>query len=742
MSNLSELLPAGAGAKSAEFVASGTLASGQTVALKSDGAVEAISATSVSESLGTATTFVTELSNRNTATVFDSVNNKIVVVYVDPTNSYYATARVGTISGSTISFGTAVVFDSSGASTYITATFDSSAGKIVVSYRNPFAVSKALVGTVSGTSISFGSSTTYTEPSLFTNITFDSTNNKVVIVGRDTSNSEYGTAVVGTVSGTSISFGSKVVYNSATSNYNIASFASGSGQIIVAYQNDGLSGRPSAILGTVSGTSISFGSSTIVEEVNANYVQVQYDPSTDKAIVMYQYGSTNGRAAVGTISGNSISFGTPVTVGTNGFGRHNWTTFDTNLNQIISVALLYNTYPYPTVVTSGKVSGDTISFSTLLTVTSQAYNTGNLSAGFDSNLNKAVLVYGDGAASDAGKAVVYQAGGTLTNSADFIGITDQAIADTATGAVIVQGGVSEKLSGLTVGADYYVQADGSLAGSAGIPYDISSASLSTSFSISAQQTLPTGLAFSSDGTKMFTCGELNSDVDEYTLSTAYDVSTASYSQNFSIAGQETEPTGLAFNTDGTKMFVLGNAGNDVNEYALSTGFDVSTASFSQSFSISAQEATPHGIAFNTDGTKMFIVGRAGVDVNEYDLSTGFDVSTASYSQNFSVSSQEADPLGIAFNSDGTKMFITGDSNNAVFQYNLSTGFDVSTASYASITFSLTDTNPNDIAFSADGDKMFIIGASGDSVYQYSTTPASTTVPAGRALSTTSILLEG
>jgi len=44
MSNLSELLPAGAGAKSATFVASGTLASGQTVALKSDGTVEAASA--------------------------------------------------------------------------------------------------------------------------------------------------------------------------------------------------------------------------------------------------------------------------------------------------------------------------------------------------------------------------------------------------------------------------------------------------------------------------------------------------------------------------------------------------------------------------------------------------------------------------------------------------------------------------------------------------------------------------
>jgi hypothetical protein len=50
----------------------------------------------------------------------------------------------------------------------------------------------------------------------------------------------------------------------------------------------------------------------------------------------------------------------------------------------------------------------------------------------------------------------------------------------------------------------------------------------------------------------------------------------------------------------------------------------------RSFSISAQETNPTGIAFNADGTKMFITGTVGDDVNEYDLSTGFDVSTASY----------------------------------------------------------------------------------------------------------------
>ena len=88
------------------------------------------------------------------------------------------------------------------------------------------------------------------------------------------------------------------------------------------------------------------------------------------------------------------------------------------------------------------------------------------------------------------------------------------------------------------------------------------------------------------------------------------------------------------------MFVVGVSGDDVNEYTLSTGFDVSTASFVDSFSVASQESNPSGVAFNNDGTKMFVLDYLGDDVNEYTLSTGFDVSTASFVDSFSVATQE------------------------------------------------------------------------------------------------------
>ena len=127
-----------------------------------------------------------------------------------------------------------------------------------------------------------------------------------------------------------------------------------------------------------------------------------------------------------------------------------------------------------------------------------------------------------------------------------------------------------------------------------------------------------------------------------------------------VAAQETNPSGIAFNNDGTKMFVLGDYyGWDVNEYTLTTAFDVSTASFVDAFGVSAQENEPSGLAFNNDGTKMFVLGYNGDDVNEYTLTTGFDVSTASFVDAFSVASQETSPRGLAFNNDGTKMFVEG-----------------------------------------------------------------------------------
>ena len=141
---------------------------------------------------------------------------------------------------------------------------------------------------------------------------------------------------------------------------------------------------------------------------------------------------------------------------------------------------------------------------------------------------------------------------------------------------------------------------------------------------------------------------------------------------FSVAAQEAIPTGIFFKPDGAKMYVTGQSGDDVNEYDLSTVWDITSASYLQNFSVSAQEASPTDVFFKPDGTKMYVTGSSGGDVNEYDLSTAWDVTSASYLQNFSVAAQEAAPTGVFFKPDGTKMYVIGLTGDAVRQY--STGF--------------------------------------------------------------------
>ena len=241
-----------------------------------------------------------------------------------------------------------------------------------------------------------------------------------------------------------------------------------------------------------------------------------------------------------------------------------------------------------------------------------------------------------------------------------------------------------------------------------------------SFSVATQENNPTGVTFNNDGTKMFVSGNTGNDVGEYSLTTAFDVSTATFVGRFEVVNEDNNPSGVAFNNDGTKMFVTGFTGDNVYEYTLSTGFDLtSTVSFVDSFDVSTHETAPGGLTFNNDGTKMFMVGENSKKVNEYTLTTPFDVSSASFVDSFDVVGQVWRPRDVAFNNDGTKMFVVGH-NDEVDEFILSTGFDLSsTITYVgAFNVSTQDDTPTGVTFNNDGTKMFVVGSGSDNVNEY------------------------
>lgn len=284
-----------------------------------------------------------------------------------------------------------------------------------------------------------------------------------------------------------------------------------------------------------------------------------------------------------------------------------------------------------------------------------------------------------------------------------------------------------------ISAKRYLGSNGTeTAGTVG--YDLAGASYdSKSFSVASQEGAAGGVQFKSDGTKMYVTGQASDSTFQYSLSTPYDVSTASYdSVSFNHTAQVSNANcyDLFFKTDGTQMYVMFGVNDTVYQYTLSTAWDLSTASYaSKNFSVASQESgEPGGLAFSNDGTKMYVVGEGQATVFQYTLSTAWDLSTASYaSKSFSVASKDTKPSGIAFSTSGNKMFISGENTDNIYLFTLSTTFDVTTASFSeSLDISAYVDRAWYVALANDGKKMYVggIGTTGgvsnNTIYQYST----------------------
>ena len=319
-------------------VASGTLTNGATVVVNSDGTVSVISLDSASENLGSQASVINSASGE-TAIVYDSNANKFLVAYRASDN--YGKCKVGTIdtSDDSVTFGSEVTFNA-GNTTNIAVAFDSTNNKVVLSYRDlsNSNYGTAIVGTISGTSISFGTEVVYESVNTSAQqngLAYDSSNQRVVVAYRDNTNNK-GRAVVGTIdpSDDSISFGTPVNLRNGVTNSPSASFSSGQNKVLVCYgaANTSAEGR----VGTVSGTSISFGTAATFLSSESDYIDLTYSSSSDKHILVYKDvdDSNNGKVRTATISGTDVTFGTAVDFETE-IVNYNSVTFDETAKKYI-----------------------------------------------------------------------------------------------------------------------------------------------------------------------------------------------------------------------------------------------------------------------------------------------------------------------------------------------------------------------------------------------------------------------
>lgn len=250
---------------------------------------------------------------------------------------------------------------------------------------------------------------------------------------------------------------------------------------------------------------------------------------------------------------------------------------------------------------------------------------------------------------------------------------------------------------------------------------------SVTFSVSSQEATPTGLAFRDNGTTMFVAGSTTNRVFQYSLSTAWDISTASYANKSYLWGS-TGLSGLNLDPNGVYMIATFQAtSSNVRTVRLDTANDLGSVTSWNNLTISAQDTNPRGVFIGNSNGKFYTAGDTGDSIYQYDITTnGYDgirSGNITYEKSFSVSGTAVNPNDIFFSSAGTTMFVLSNNgaSSKVQSYTLSTAWDIATAT-ASTSFAVNSqtTTPTDFFFRPNGLKMYIV-SSNATIYQYSLT---------------------
>jgi len=437
----------GGGVGSQTLKASANIGAGSPVSVLADGTVVNASERVGSLSLGTENTFDNG-TIQVIASCYDSTNNVLVVFYYDDVaGASYGV--VGTPSGDTVTWGTPVLF-LAGRAGGIHCVFDSVSSTCIVAFTDALNASyaSAVVGTVSGTSISFGTIAVITTLSgkYIRGISHDAIQNKILVLGDPN-------VYVGTVSGTSISFGAGVPTSQTGYNQNRLIDAGNSKTVIVGATLTELT----CYVATLSGTSLTLGTHyTIATVTTQSLLMAAYDSTGNTLLLLYRDSVTaSSYMLAGSIQGTSISWGTPVAI--EDVYRINSMQYSPS-DGVFYVAIQEGVTQYGKLL-AVSVTGDVPTVEYTLTFLN-ATGLMPMSMAYDATLAKPFLSYASAITISNGKTVAIN--GSKAFIENFIGVSiDDCLAGN-NAVITIAGGVNLVQSGLIPGARYYVDINGDL----------------------------------------------------------------------------------------------------------------------------------------------------------------------------------------------------------------------------------------------------------------------------------------
>ena len=229
----------------------------------------------------------------------------------------------------------------------------------------------------------------------------------------------------------------------------------------------------------------------------------------------------------------------------------------------------------------------------------------------------------------------------------------------------------------------------------------------TILDIGSSEGTPTGVKFKSDGTVLFFSGYSGDAIYATPTSTAWDISTANMSSVTSTGSLGYDVKDFYIKPDGTSLWV--STPYNIREYSMSTPWDLTTVSLSQSTSVSNNDnSTAGGLWFKPDGTEMYYNDATSDLFSQYTLTTAWDISTKTSYKSISTSGESA-PQGMALSSDGTIVYVVGSSGDGIDYYTLSTPWDISTRSSSAGFYSLAGITsvPTGIHLRSDDSVLYV-----------------------------------
>ena len=307
----------------------------------------------------------------------------------------------------------------------------------------------------------------------------------------------------------------------------------------------------------------------------------------------------------------------------------------------------------------------------------------------------------------------------------------------------------------------------------------------------SDESTPSGIVWKPDGTKVFVVGYEKDTIQQYAVTGSnnnFNIHALKQEHEIPVLQEETTPTGIQFTSDGSQMFVIGYQKDEIIQYDLSKNWDISTARVKSTFNVGTDsgETTPYMIYLSYDQKKFYTGGSIADEVQVFKLpdanttsslarnkftiasstdvygdldvygnvilrqtptfktepefthgliavsssfkftdssiSSPIDLSTAEFKQSSADPETIGDIYSIHFRPDGRRVILMDDTSvDKIYQYDLSIPWDVSsldTTKKGEFSISSFEGGAYAMNLSTDGSYLFIVGADDDGINSF------------------------